>query len=104
MPTTITMKRAALAVTAAATLILLSACGAASDRESGSGDQPDKITDTTNVIVYRNADKVPNVATFCAGAYAFVSTLSATDAGENKPATLLRFPELDAGCPGGKAG
>lgn len=98
------MKRALAIIATGAAVLVLSSCGAASDRESGSGDQPDKITDTTNVIVYRNADKVPNVATFCAGAYAFVSTLSATDAGENKPATLLRFPELDAGCPGGKAG
>ena len=98
------MKRALAIIATGAAVLVLSSCVAASDRESGSGDQPDKIIDTTNVIVYRNADKVPNVATFCAGAYAFVSTLSATDAGENKPATLLRFPELDATCPGGKAG
>lgn len=74
-------------------------CGqATADRTSGSGMQADSTKDATHVTVYRNADDVPNVATFCLGKYGWAATLSGTDAGENKAGTLVRFESLDKEC------
>lgn len=68
------------------------------DRQAPNGTRADAFGDAQHVTVYRNADDVPNVATFCLDDYGWASTLSGTDAAENKPATLVRFPELDKVC------
>lgn len=83
-----------------AVLPLATTCGTATDDRTGpSGTQPDNFADATKVTVYRNANDVPNVATFCLGQFGWASTLSGTDAAENKTAVLVRFPELDKTCP-----
>lgn len=91
-------------VMAVGTLVLSTAACAAmatDDRAGGSGTQPDTFADATHVTVYRNADQVPNVATFCLGHYGWASTLSSGDQGANKPSTLVRFPEMDKTTCGG---
>lgn len=88
-------------LTAAAVLLipLATTCGAATDdRQGGNGSQPDAFSNATHVVVYRNADSVPNLAYFCAGQYGWAATLTGTDAAENKPATIVRFPDYDAAC------
>lgn len=75
--------------------LLLAGCSEAdNDRESGSGKQPDLMTDATKVQIFRNADNVPNVVRFCADGRAFWSTLSGGDSNA-KPPQLLRAPEED---------
>jgi hypothetical protein len=82
-------------------IILVAACaGATDDRTGGSGTQPDVFADATHVTVYRNADQVPNVATFCLGHYGWAATLTTGDQGGNKPSTLVRFSEIDKTCVG----
>lgn len=82
-------------------VLALAGCGTATaDREGGSGKEPDAMRDATSVTVYRNADSVPNVALFCVGKLRFASTLSGSDAGENKAATIIRIPEQDVECGG----
>lgn len=80
----------------------LTACGesATDDRQGGAGSKADQTTDTDHVTVYRNADNVPNVAYFCAGGFAWASTLSGGDSGDNKAATIVRFPDYDSHCDG----
>lgn len=96
--------RARVAAVVFLTLTVLEAapsCGSTTgDRpaEAG-GTQADAYKDAKHVTVYRNADNVPNVATFCIGTLGFASTLSGTDAAENKTAVLVRVPELDETCP-----
>lgn len=68
------------------------------DREAGGGKGADRYEDATNVVVYRNADNVPNVAYFCLGEQGWASTLSGTDTGSDKAATLVRFDEYDPTC------
>jgi hypothetical protein len=76
-----------------------SSCAPATeDRQSPNGTRADAFGDAQHVTVYRNADDVPNVATFCLDDYGWAATLSGTDAAENKPSTLVRFPELDKTC------
>ena len=55
----------------------------------------DGFQDATNVIIWRNADQVPNVATFCADRLAWAATLSSDGA---KTPNLLRVPEHDSRC------
>jgi len=71
---------------------------ATDDRQAPNGTRADFYDDATNVTVYRNADDVPNVATFCLGTYGWAATLSGGDSGADKTAVLVRFPELDAKC------
>jgi hypothetical protein len=79
-------------------LIPLSSCQTpTNDRINGNKAEPDTYSDVTNVIVYRNANIVPNVATFCVGHYGFASTLNGGGDGSRGP-SLVRFPELDKGC------
>lgn len=73
---------------------------ATGDRQAPNGTRADSFKDAQHVTVYRNADNVPNVATFCLDQYGWAATLSGTDAAENKPSTLVRFPELDKTCVG----
>lgn len=68
------------------------------DRQAPNGNRADFFKDAQKVTVYRNADSVPNVATFCLDSYGWAATLSGTDAAENKAATLVRFPEMDKAC------
>jgi hypothetical protein len=81
-------------------LVTLVACAGITtgDRTSGSGTQADSYQDARHVTVYNNADNVPNVAVFCLGPYGWASTLSGTDAGENKSAVLVRFESYDKTC------
>lgn len=90
-----------LAVVAAAALSL-SACAQADNDRSGSagGKNPDGLGNTSHVLVYRNADKVPNVAYFCAGPYGWASTLSGGDNSASKASSLVRFPDYDEKCKG----
>ena len=85
---------------AAVLLIPLAAdCGTATDDRTGpNGTQPDGYSDATHVVVYRNADNVPNVATFCLGTTGWASTLSGGDQGSDKAATLVRFESYDKTC------
>lgn len=78
-----------------AVLALTGCSEAAQDRESGAGLAPDRIADASEVVVWRNADDVPNVVTFCADGLAWASTLSRD--GTTSP-QLLRLPERDARC------
>lgn len=71
---------------------------ATGDRQAPNGTRADAFADATHVTVYRNADNVPNVATFCLDDYGWAATLSGGDQADNKPATLVRFPELDKRC------
>lgn len=76
--------------------VVLSGCNSVnSDRTSGAGANADELRDTTAVVVYLNADNVPNVAYFCAGAYGWAATLS--NDGTSAPA-LVRFAEYDKNC------
>jgi len=68
------------------------------DREGGAGKGADSYEDATNVVVYKNADNVPNVAHFCLGDYGWASTLSGGDSGKDKASALVRFPEYDVVC------
>jgi hypothetical protein len=84
----------------AATMVVLAStagCGATADRESGAGRQVDRYEDATDITVWRSADDVPNVVTFCADGLRFVATLSVD--GTRAPA-LLRVPEQDDRCRG----
>jgi hypothetical protein len=99
--------RASLAMAGAVTALLLpvlNACfGATADRQGPNGTQPDSYQDATHVRVYRNADQVPNVATFCLGSYGWASTLKNTtsdSASGSAAPSLVRFPELDTTCKG----
>lgn len=90
---------AIVASLALCTMGATSSCGTATDDRTGpNGSQPDGFQDAQHVVVYRNADNVPNVAVFCLGAYGWASTLSGTDAGENKSSTLVRFESYDKTC------
>lgn len=90
---------ALVASCAALTMGAGSSCGTATDDRTGpNGAQPDAFQDAQHVVVYRNADNVPNVAVFCLGAFGWASTLSGTDAGENKSSTLVRFESYDKTC------
>lgn len=64
------------------------------DRSGGEGTLADVYEDATNVIVYRNADSVPNVAYFCLGRQGWASTLSSP----SKASALVRFVDYDATC------
>jgi hypothetical protein len=89
------MKRIAALLTAL--LVALIGCGASAtdDRKAGKGSEPDGYGDMTNVIVYRNADSVPNLALWCVGDHAFWSTLSGSDSGENKASQVIRAEDQD---------
>jgi len=86
---------ALLAVPLALGLALTGCATANQDRSSGSGTQPDKYSDTSNVELFRNADNIPNVAYFCAGDFGWASTLS--NDGTSAP-QLVRFTEYDSIC------
>lgn len=64
------------------------------DRESGAGMAADTFQDTSDVTVWRNADEVPNLATFCADGRAWVATLNSN----NGRGQLLRDTEMDNRC------
>lgn len=84
-------------------LLALTACTpseADDDRKGSGGNQPDKVADTTNVVIHRNADNVPNVAYFCSGPLGWASTLSGTDSGGSKAASLVRLEAYDEVCAG----
>ena len=96
------MRRWFLGILAAAALLFLTAASCAAptnDRTGPNGAQPDGYQDAQHVVVYRNADTVPNVAVFCLGAYGWASTLKADSggAGSGSP-SLVRFPEYDKVC------
>lgn len=97
--------RRSLAALAAATALLMPLANECTgqptgDRQGPAGTQPDGYQDAQHVVVYRNADDVPNVAVFCLGPHGWASTLSGTDAAENKTAVLVRYPEYDKTCAG----
>lgn len=76
-------------------IVALTGCSATlQDRSDGLGSEPDTVSDTTDVTVYRNADDVPNVAYFCAGDYGWASTMN-TSTGRGE---LHRFEEYDSIC------
>lgn len=91
------MKIKSLTAALVGAAVLLVGCGssATDDRKSGKGATPDGYKDITNVIVYRNADKVPNLALWCADDHAFWSTLSSGDSGVNKASTIIRAEDQD---------
>ena len=80
-----------------ATVVLLAGCGASAtdDRKGGNGANPDGYKDITNVIIYCNADNVPNLALWCADDHAFWSTLSSGDTGVNKASAVIRAEDQD---------
>ena len=90
------MKRVTTALVAVGIMLAAAGCSAArEDRPSeAGGNQPDSWGDTTKVTVYRNVDKVPNIALFCVGKLRFASTLS----GDREAGNILRLPEQDALC------
>lgn len=96
------MKRNKIIAGAIGVFLLLTAesCGPSDDRSGtvGNGTKPDGYLDATNVIVFRNADDVPNVVLFCIGKFRFASTLSGSN---TESAMLIRLPEDDVAC-GGK--
>lgn len=75
-------------------LIALAAC-AETPSDDRTETKPDGYQDVTNVVIWRNADDVPNVATFCADHLAFASTLSSDG---TKAPQLVRVPEHDSAC------
>jgi hypothetical protein len=98
--------RARMLVVAVVTLLmpLAGECSTpTADRQGPAGTQPDGYQDAQHVTVYRNADTVPNVATFCLGRYGWASTLkasgsSSSDSSGGAAPSLVRFPELDKTC------
>lgn len=89
-----------------AALALLAACGSmapppTTDRQGANGNRADAFQDAQHVTIWRNADTVPNVATFCLGAYGWATTLKtgSTNGGDTSP-SLQRFPEMDRTCAG----
>lgn len=67
----------------------------ADDRTTGKGTAADGYQDTSQVVIWRNADQIPNVATFCADGLAWAATLSSDGM---KVPNLLRIPEHDSRC------
>lgn len=93
------MKKQTLVRTAASLLaaIALVGCGdELGDRESEGGQNADAIEDTYNVTVYRNINRYPNVAVFCAEGLGFAASSSGTDGSKNPD--LIRVPEIDGRC------
>lgn len=92
---------AALGLAAVAILAGCSGPQATQDRGSGGGKNPDSTQDATNVKVFLNANKVPNIAIFCVnpgdghGPMAIMSTLSGGDTGATKASSIMRMPDLD---------
>lgn len=82
---------------AVAGFLLLSAESCDTPATDRSDKQPDGFQDTTNVVIWKNADQVPNVATFCADKLAWAATLSSD--GTKQP-QLVRVPEHDEQCGG----
>lgn len=96
-----TKKKIAIAALALSFTVALVGCSETTgDRSSGSGNRADSYSDATHVKVFKNADSVPNVAFFCLGTTGWASTLSGSDTGENKAATLVRNPDYDSTCGG----
>lgn len=92
-------KNLALAGLALGFTVLLTGCGTTTgDRDAGGGAKADTYKDAQQVVVYRNANDVPNVANFCLGEYGWASTLSGGDSGADKSSALVRFPEYDVVC------
>ena len=99
------MRRALLTLILVALIPLAGECDGSptpvTDRSGPNGAKADTYADAQHVTVYRNADLVPNVATFCVGAYGFISTIKAgTSSGDVTAPSMLRFPELDKVCAG----
>jgi hypothetical protein len=93
--------RLVLLAASALLIPLAGSCSSATeDRQGPAGTQPDGFQDAQHVTVYRNADTVPNVATFCLGRYGWASTLKSSDSssGGGAAPSLVRFPELDKVC------
>lgn len=94
---------AALLASVALLVPLAGECSAppTEDRQAPNGTRADSYGDATHVTVYRNADQVPNIATFCLGPYGWATTLKtgSSNGGDTSPA-LVRFTELDRTCAG----
>lgn len=93
-----------------AVLLSASSCATATqDRSGGSGQDPDAFSEVTKVMVFTNANSVPNIALFCinpgdgSGPMAIMSTLSGGDSGKDKAAAITRMPDLDVSYCKGKA-
>ena len=98
---TIRPSLAALTASLALLVPLANECASqpTADRQGPAGTQPDNYQDAQHVTIYRNADLVPNVATFCVGQYGFIVTLkTGSSSGADTSPALVRFPELDKRC------
>lgn len=83
---------AAITITAC---LLLGASSCDEPAQDRAKTEADGFQDATNVVVWRNADQVPNVVTFCADGLAWAATLSSDG---YKTPNLLRLPERDSRC------
>ncbi len=92
-----------IAGTAFAVAILAGCSATDNDRDGGNGDQPDNYGESSNVTLYLNVDRVPNVASFCLDNRRYSSTLASTDSGSPKSPVLVRVPEDDVELCGAKA-
>ncbi|MFV0526660.1 MAG: hypothetical protein ACK5RL_19425 [Acidimicrobiales bacterium] len=67
------------------------------DRGGENGSPPDSIGDVDYVVVFRNADRFPNVARICIDGVAFAST-SSSSATTGSGVSLIRVEEWDDEC------
>ena len=77
-------------------MILLNACTTA--QQDRPETEPEQTRDATDITVWRNIDKVPNVATFCAAGRGWITTLH-SDTGHR--GEVQRFFEMDPTCSDG---
>ena len=86
----------AVLVIVGAVALFLSACSPAQQDRPES--DPDHTRSASEVTVWRNIDRVPNVATFCAAGRGWITTLNSTDGHRGE---VQRFFEMDEVCSDG---
>jgi hypothetical protein len=93
------VRKAAIGGGLAALLGLAGCASQLGDRGGQEGARPDNVLDVDYVVVYRNANRFPNLAIVCADGLGFATT--STPSGENGSiggAPLVRLPERDPLC------
>ena len=94
------MKRTAgiLAAVALSGALLAGCSSTTDDRSTGNGKAADADKDVSNVIIWHNADNVPNVATFCVGQFHFATTLTGNGGAASNKTSLVLLPDSETAC------
>lgn len=93
------MKKTPILIAALAVALITTAGACQEDpnddrSDAAGGKEADRYEDTSDVTVWRNADDVPNIVTFCADGQMFWSTLSSD--GYKQPAVGI-LPNRECG-------